>query len=288
MQRRLILTTGGILLLGAVIYVQWPIILDWAIQSQRQFQNAMANGLRAARSGDPWAVLALCAATFSYGFVHALGPGHGKIVLGGAAVGSVATYYRMIALSVASALAQSLTAILLVMALVGGARLLTGTTTVDLVEGWLRPLSYLLILGIGLILVARGLRQLFVYMHQETPDSCCGHAHGPTVEDLSSTRNWYENLVLIVSIAIRPCSGALFLLIIAARLDLMWFGVLATFSMGLGTALFNVGVATSGVMARRAIHAGSSNSIMAVSALLHLFAGGIVILLSWAVLMRLI
>ncbi len=287
MQRRMIMTGSGLLITAALLYLQWPVILDWAVQAQREFQNAMARGLQAARSGDPWAIIALCSATFAYGFVHALGPGHGKILLGGASVATDSTHRRMIILSFASALAQSATAIALVLGFVGGASLLSGSGAVDMVESWLMPLSYLLIAGVGGILVLRGLRQLSDHMRRRNDASCCGHAHGPTADDVAQTRGWYDTAALIITIAIRPCSDALFLLIIAVRLDLIWLGVLGTIAMGLGTALLNAGVASSGVFARRAIQTGNAASLLVVSGLLHVVAGGVVVLLSSAVLLRL-
>lgn len=288
MHQRMIATGGGILVIVALLYVQWPTILDWAVQAQRDFQNAMARGLRATRSGEPWAIFALCAATCAYGFVHALGPGHGKILLGGASIATEATLRRMITLSFASALAQSGTAIVLVLALVEGARLLSGSGAVDMVERWLMPLSYLLIAGLGGVLFLRGFRLLIDHRRQQTTTTSCGHAHGPTATDVARARSWYDHVALIATIAVRPCSGALFLLIIAARLDLIWVGILGTLTMGLGTALLNAGVASSGVLARRAIQAGNSTSLLAVSGLLHVVAGGGVILLSAAVLVRLL
>ena len=69
------------------LLVPWASVLSWAAQEQRGFQNAMAGSLRAIRGGDSFAVFTLCSATALYGFVHALGPGHGKVLLGGAALG---------------------------------------------------------------------------------------------------------------------------------------------------------------------------------------------------------
>ena len=103
-----------------VFMLPWQEVYSWAIAAQREFQNAMARGLRAIQSGNPSAVITLCAATFAYGFVHALGPGHGKIIIGGAAVASQATARTMVFLAVVSALAQAMTAIIVVLAFVGG------------------------------------------------------------------------------------------------------------------------------------------------------------------------
>jgi nickel/cobalt exporter len=105
-----------ILAVGAVAWgiVPWFEIQRWAAGEQRTFQNAMAGALRGIQAGDPRAVWTLCSATAAYGFFHALGPGHGKVLIGGAALASGATLKRLSILTVLSSLAQVATAILLV------------------------------------------------------------------------------------------------------------------------------------------------------------------------------
>lgn len=265
--------------------------------------------MRAAQAGDLWAVWGLLAATFSYGFVHAAGPGHGKIVLGGTALASGATWQRMLGLSLISALAQAATAIVMVGVLVGGLRVLGGADAVDVAERWLRPLSYVLIAGIGVLLVWRGARLLARAARSGGPAAMsaghhhdhghgkgdgsgdgqdshngCGHAHGPSAEDVARATGWRDAALLVASIAIRPCSGALFLLVIAAGLGLFWLGVLGTVAMGLGTGLFNAGVALSGVAARRLAAFGSSSGVQATAGVMQVFAGCAVLALSIAVL----
>lgn len=78
----------AVLALALWFTVPWSGLMAWAVEAQRGFQEAMARALRAVQSGEPTAVMALCTATAAYGFVHALGPGHGKVLLGGAALAS--------------------------------------------------------------------------------------------------------------------------------------------------------------------------------------------------------
>ncbi len=80
----------------------------------------------------------------------------------------------------------------------------------------------------------------------------------------------------------RPCTGALFVLVIAARFDAFAVGCLAVITMGLGTAAFNLTVATSGVAARRLAGLGARNhqAMQAVSAILHVTAGVLIIVIS--------
>lgn len=302
MWQRLILAFGLLAVVGAGVYLNWPAILSWTAETQRAFQNTMASGLRAAQNGDPRALASLSLATFSYGLVHAAGPGHGKILLGATAVASAATWRRMAVLSLVSGLAQALTAILLVVALVSGLKILSGSDAVDLTEAWLRPLSYGLFVAIGGVIVWRGVRILLPMVqdrgsahdhahghshddHSPCGHAHCGHAHGPSLSDVEALRTWRDSAALVISIAIRPCTGALFLLVIAARLEILWVGIVATFAMGLGTAVFNAGIATSGVFARRLAQSGDSRTLQLSAGLLHLTGGALIVVLSLAFLL---
>ncbi len=247
---------------AVILMVDTSSLTHWAAQQQRVFQNAMAGSLRAIRAGDTLALWSLCSLTFAYGFVHAIGPGHGKILLGGAALSSQSTLRRMTALTLISSLAQSLVAIVIV---VGGISLLslTSADAVDLTEKWLAPISYGAIALIGLYLSVRAGRQIWRSSRSANQNSCedhhkdgcgCGHRHGPSIEEVDTLSTWREMAVLVASIAIRPCTGALFLLVIAWRFQILSAGVLATLTMGLGTAAFNLAFAGSGVGLRRLLN----------------------------------
>lgn len=268
--------------------VPWGEVMHWAALHQRAFQNAMARALRAIQMGDPAATVSLCLATTAYGFVHALGPGHGKVLLGGAAMATGATLRRMAALTIASSLAQSASAILLVAGLLGVVKL-TSADAIGLTEEWLAPISYVAIGGIGAVLFLRGIKATHANQGDTDPkqsahDACsCGHAHGPTMPEVRSVGSRREAAVLIASIAIRPCTGALFLLVIAARFDVFATGMLAVVAMGLGTATFNLVVASSGVAAYHMAHLGAAASrqrIRSLTAALHLMGGGAIVCFS--------
>ena len=257
----------------------WFEIQRWAGGEQRTFQNVMAGALRGIQAGDPQAVWTLCGATGAYGFFHALGPGHGKVLIGGAALASSATLKRLSILTFLSGLAQAATAILLVGGLyfilqIGSADL------ADLTETWLAPASYAAIAAIGAVLIFRGARSWHkISRAKQATHGCCGHAHGPSFNEVATLTSTRDAIALIASIAIRPCTGALFVLVIAARFDAFAVGCLAVVTMGLGTAAFNLTVATSGVAARRLAGLGAHDhqGMQAISATLHL-AGGVLII----------
>jgi nickel/cobalt exporter len=257
-------------------------IRRWAAGEQHTFQNAMAGALRGIQAGDPKAVWTLCSATAAYGFFHALGPGHGKVLIGGAALASGATLKRLSILTVLSSLAQAATAIFLVGGLyfvlqIGSADL------ADLTEAWLAPASYAAIAAIGAVLVFRGARSWQkIGQTKQAAHDYCGHAHGPCVNDVATLTSTSDAVALIASIAMRPCTGALFVLVIAARFDAFAVGCLAVITMGLGTAAFNLTVATSGVAARRLAGLGARDrqGVQAISATLHLTGGVLIIAIS--------
>lgn len=279
------ITSLGVVILGVVaigVLMPWSDIAAWATSQQRNFQNAMAASLQAIKTGETSAIWSLCLATAAYGFVHALGPGHGKVLLGGAAIASGATLRRMVVLSLVASLAQSICAILLISILLQGLQL-ASSDAVGLTETWLAPISHIAIAAIGAVLVVRGIRGLYRLLSVNKHDSQaggCGHNHGVSLHEVKSLQTRREVAALIASIAIRPCTGALFLLVIAARFDMFIIGVLATLTMGLGTATFNILTAGSGVAARRLAYvsgAASGTALQSLSAGLHI-AGGLLVL----------
>lgn len=275
--------------LGLWLVLPWDQVLRWAAAEQRGFQNAMARALRGVRAGEPAALLALCAATAGYGVVHAIGPGHGKVLIGGAALASGATFRRLASLTILSSLAQAGTAIALIGLLVFGLRISSGDAA-DLTETWLAPLSALAIALIGGVLLMRGLRALHhsrgaaKHAAEHHHDHCgCGHAHGPTLDEVRSLQSTPEALAIVASIAIRPCTGALFVLVIAARFDAFWAGVLAVLAMASGTAATILIVAAGGRLARvfTAIgQPGGSAQALTLSAMMHIVGGGLIFALS--------
>ena len=79
----------------------------WALDAQRGFQNQMAAGVHALKTGEASAYVTLLSATAAYGFVHALGPGYGKYLVGGVGLGTSISSVRLMGLAVASSVAQA-------------------------------------------------------------------------------------------------------------------------------------------------------------------------------------
>jgi nickel/cobalt exporter len=77
-----------------------------------------------------------------------------------------------------------------------------------------------------------------------------GHAHGPEPEELAGPGGWRRGLSAIVAVGLRPCSGAIIVLVFALAQGLFWAGVASTFVMGIGTAITVAAIATLAVGAR--------------------------------------
>jgi nickel/cobalt exporter len=84
----------------------------------------------------------------------------------------------------------------------------------------------------------------------EHHESAWGHAHGPEPAALAGAGGWRRGLAAVVAVGLRPCSGAIIVLIFALAQDLFWTGVGATLIMGLGTAATVAAIATVAVSAR--------------------------------------
>ncbi len=259
-------------------------VSTWASAQQREVQNALAQGLRAVRAGEPGAWTALMGLCAAYGFFHAAGPGHGKIVIGGYGAAARITALRLSGLALASSLAQALTAILLV----GLGALVLGWSreqTTHTADEMLAPASFLAIALVGAWLVVRGARRAFstaahpvdAHGHCET----CGHAHGPSVDQAASVASWRDAAAIIASVAIRPCTGAVFLLILCFALKIPLAGIAGALVMGLGTASLTVLVAIAAVGTRQSALAGFSGAgAVRAMALIEVVAGGLIALVA--------
>jgi nickel/cobalt exporter len=249
-------------------------IVGWLLAKQSEFYREMSATIRAAKS-DGSAVWTLLAISFAYGIFHAAGPGHGKAVISSYLVANQETARRGIVLSFASALLQSLVAVVVVGIC---AWLLNATAkTMCGAERGIEIASYALIAAFGARLVwTKGggfMRALQTkpapamavahhhhghdhhhdhdhHDHGHDHDDHSGHSHGPTPDQLAGPGGWQRGLGAIFAVGLRPCSGAILVLVFALAQGLFWAGIAATFVMGLGTAITVATIAVIAVAAK--------------------------------------
>ncbi|HSL80390.1 MAG TPA: nickel/cobalt transporter [Pseudolabrys sp.] len=245
----------------------------WILAKQAEFYRMLSGLIRAAKA-DGSAAYTLLGISFLYGVFHAAGPGHGKAVISSYLVANNETWRRGIVLSFASAILQALSAIAIVgvMAALLGATAKAMGNTVRVIE----IVSYALILLIGLRLLwvkGRAFLRAFLnegpHAHDHTHEhghgphhhhdhhhdhdhdaSAWSHGHAPEPSELAGAQWLRRGLTAIVAVGLRPCSGAIIVLVFALAQGLFWIGIASTFVMGLGTAITVAAIATLAVAAR--------------------------------------
>jgi len=236
----------AVLAAGLTVTLLWAVgvepdgVTRWLQDGRLAFQRRLSEVMMGARGGVDLAVAAgALAVGFGYGVLHALGPGHGKAVVSTYVLGAPDRMRRAVGLAVASAMAQGLVAIVLVL----GASELFGMTrraTLDAAT-WVERASYGLIVLLGLWIAGRAL-----FRPDATHDNCAICAPGQLSSfdisggEIRDRRTWWAALT---TIGIRPCSGALLVLILGESLGLRWLAVAVVAAMSLGTALAVAGLA---------------------------------------------
>lgn len=274
------LTLIGLALAGLFAVLWFAGALDGLARGlatvQRGVQNELAAAIRALRGGEPGALAAFWALCLGYGVLHAAGPGHGKLVIGGYGLARRVPMGRLAGLALASSLAQAAAAVILVYAVLAVLQLGRGAVE-GAAERWMTPIGHAMIAGLGLWLVWRGVRGLVaggaasgnghVHEHDHHDDHHhnhdhhehgphCSHAHAPTLDQVAKLQGFRDGLALVAGIALRPCSGALFVLVLTWQLGIAMAGVIGAFVMGFGTALVTVAAALLSVWLREGAFAG--------------------------------
>lgn len=246
--------------------------------------QALAGAELAAQSGQfSQAALLPLGLGFSYGALHALGPGHGKLVVAGYFAGRPAPLREAIrmageiaALHVGSAALIAIFAAILF----GGVIDASGSafTTIKLI-------SYGLIVLAGAAMIYRaavtGLAPRGITLPwpggQAAAVCGCSHDHHDEIHDHDHVlvSNNRERGLLSLAVGAVPCTGALIAVLFALASGAWVLGLLtvAAISIGMGVTLAGVGIAT--IWTRGRVSPAASGMLTSVSAL-----GGVVVLLA--------
>lgn len=217
-------------------------MIAFIVEQQAAFYRQLAGAVRAIRGGDTGALATLAGLSLAYGVLHAAGPGHGKAVISSYIVATGETIRRGILLAGLSALVQALVAIALVAAL----SILIGATarTMTGLVWWIELAAYALIALIGARLVWTKGRAFLVrfaaWRAGRVPaglgcdDGC---VHLPPAEQIARQASWRETAGIVLAVGLRPCTGAVLVLVFAAAQGIFAAGVLAALAMAVGTAV---------------------------------------------------
>ncbi|MGB0571616.1 MAG: nickel/cobalt transporter [Alphaproteobacteria bacterium] len=252
----LLLAIGIVALWLVVIFLfndTWHLVLSDIQAMQRDLQGGLADATRLIAENGAGAAWTLIGLSFAYGALHSAGPGHGKLVISTYLLTNEGAVRRSLMLSIVAAMMQGVTAIVIievVLAIIGaGVREATG------IANKLEMTSYALVAVLGLILAGVTARRLVSRARDpHAADACgtCGHVHAPDMSHISDKGSLGALAAVIFSIGLRPCTGAILVLILANVLGLRFTAWAAVFAMSAGAALTVSAIALASVYARRA------------------------------------
>lgn len=229
-----------------------------AMRMQQDYFRGLAAAFHRLNLEHSWSAgLALISISFAYGIFHAVGPGHGKFIVSSYLLADERDVKRGISLAFLSSFAQSITAIVMVSALAAilGLAHRAVADAVPLVE----RISFIFVIGVGAMLLWRALRP--AHAHEEPHEhehhhhdhehhdhhthdhnapshrSHDGHAHMPSPAELRKVNDWREMGAIILAVGLRPCTGAILVLLFALTQGAFLVGALSSFAMSLGTAI---------------------------------------------------
>lgn len=265
------------LLVSALHYIvgYWPqIVLQSAIW-QKSLHQQMSHLLQMVEQQPHQAGLSLMMFSLVYGVLHAVGPGHGKVVIMTYLATHPSKLKSSLKLTLAASLVQGLMAVALVTVVLGILQL--SSRTLHNSSFWMEKGSFVLVAGLGLLLCFRALKRLYIAVvrqpkpmtilrmtplsatplvvpndrrmtlspvpvslpstHQHNTDCGCGHRHLPSNEELERDGSWRTRLMIVLAMGLRPCSGAILVLLFSKVIGVYLWGVASALVMAAGTAI---------------------------------------------------
>ncbi|MEM7191393.1 MAG: nickel/cobalt transporter [Pseudomonadota bacterium] len=273
---------------------------SWIIQTQKNLLQPLAAAIKKLKSGNAWgAGLLLAGFSFLYGIVHAAGPGHGKAIISSYVLANKETVRRGIMISFLAAAVQGLMAVALVGVLIIGLKGTGIEVNAWVQELETASYALVFLVGLSLLVstlwrlwgrrAAQNAQDASVHDHHhhhrdhtehghdhahdhdhdhshDHDHDHHGHVHGEdcghivNVQDIAQPMTWRKIIAVVVAVGIRPCSGAVFILVFALVQGLFWAGVASTFAMAFGTAITVSVLAVLAIGSRRvALAVGGDN-----------------------------
>lgn len=254
-----------------------PGLVDRWYAALRRWQGELTRSLAAEvraykEQGSLAPVLGLLLVSFLYGVAHAAGPGHGKMATAAYFGANRAAAAQGIAMSALIGVFQALSGIVFV----GAFALLFRMSQTETLRSvlYVEAASYALIAGVGLWIawggvVGRGCTHshgpvlapaghAHDHGHKHAHGRGHGHAHhhhdhhGHHGHAPPANASLVSMLPVALASGIRPCTGAILVLLFTLSQGIFEIGVLATVVMSLGTFLVVAAIGLVAIYARRA------------------------------------
>ncbi|MBD1575213.1 nickel/cobalt transporter [Vibrio sp. S11_S32] len=255
------------------LYQIWPYLLVQSMHWQKEINDVLANLLIESKSNNLHAILYFSGLSFAYGILHSLGPGHGKVIVTTYLSTHPTKVKTSLWLTVTASITQALVAICLVTTLLWVFN--ASMREVNNKSFYFMDASSLIMALLGILMIYNGVKnfvkarknrepaglsiqkmtpitdaahsmqpltsslnlQSYDTNHQHDANCGCGHQHFVAADDINNANNFKQYLLIILGIGMRPCTGAIMVLLFSHVMGLYWLGVLSSFLMGIGTAL---------------------------------------------------
>lgn len=250
-----------------------PSLMQRWYETFRRWQGNLTRGLgesvRAYKEqGSLAPVLTLLLISFLYGVAHAVGPGHGKAATAAYFGTNRARAMQGIGMAAAIGLVQAASAVLFVGAFV----LLFRATQTETLRSvlYIEAASYFLIAAVGLWIVWGGVIGRGCTHNHGPVAAHAGHGHDHAHHDhhghghdhghghahhrlgAPAVAAWRSMWPVALASGLRPCTGAILVLLFTLSQGILEIGILATFVMSFGTFLVVAGIGLGAIFARRA------------------------------------
>jgi len=234
-------------------------MLDYFQASAQAQMAAAAEGIRTGENISP--LFVALGFGFGYGAIHALGPGHGKLVISSYFLANGGRIKEGVWMGTQIALIHVASAIIVVLA----ADLVLSSLAVDGTDQYrpVRLVSYAAIATIGLYMIWTAARKWLdhrAHKHHDHGCSCSLHSHDET--GAPKRRSLISLMVGVV-----PCTGAILVMLFALANDLVLMGVLVVLAISIGMAATMASLGMISVWLRRSVleRSGAHMGVMAIN-----------------------
>ncbi len=192
------------------------------MQVQKTLNKKITHCIREIKDGSTTAFWIVLAISFLYGIIHAIGPGHGKLLVLSYFTSHEAQWWRGVLMGFQIAFMHVVSAIALVLLTNGIARHALGATPSKEIQ-IIKLISYAAITIVGFVMLYQ--------LYDEKKKKSLEVEHNKAGQKVKS--QW----ILALSIGLVPCTGALLFLFYAMSKQMLLTGISIVFAMALGIAV---------------------------------------------------
>ncbi len=253
-------------LYAAMDFPVYQDFIQWVISQQAGFHRELVTLVRAiSKEGSPILLWGLISTSFFYGVFHAAGPGHGKAVISAYMLASKAPLRRGISLAFLCAGVQAVMAVAVILVL---SQVFSLAGKAMQISRFFEIASFAAVGLIGVWILVRLLRGQSGCGHDHSNDHLESHHHESDhshthdhsqAHDSHACCSSHEQeaktarrsiWAMVAAVGIRPCTGAVLVLLFSLSADIFVWGLVATFAMALGTAITVAALAGVSVFVR--------------------------------------